>query len=117
MKSYNSSDWYWLVGNNTSRVWSSARRSYVSADDQEYVLWFDEGGFPTPIRDESELCQVLNSAIIAEIEALELKQARPLRDIALANTGGSPSPLERLQLLEDEISTQRALLLSVPLEA
>lgn len=111
---YDIASWYWIVEGDETRVWSSATRDYLDADDPVYLAWRDAGGVPTRIASWSGLCGVINAPIVAEIEALERKQARPLRDIALGLTppDGEPTPQERLQALEDEIASLRAGLLS-----
>jgi len=33
---FDARDWHWLVGDDTSRLWSSATRAYVPFDPTEY---------------------------------------------------------------------------------
>ena len=55
---YDPSNWYWEVGNDTSRVYSSARANYVSRNDPAFVEWTKNGGVPTKIKSEADLRQV-----------------------------------------------------------
>lgn len=59
MNSYNPANWYWLVGGDQSRVWSSAAAAYVPADDATYEAWLGAGNLPTRIASEAELQEVL----------------------------------------------------------
>jgi hypothetical protein len=59
MTLYNVRDHYWLVAGNSKRVWSSAVRDYVAADDDTFIQWMATGGTPTPIVSEQELWDVL----------------------------------------------------------
>lgn len=58
MRQYDVTDWYWLVGADATRVWSSARAKYVPVSDDAYVAWRDAGGIATPIPTEAELADV-----------------------------------------------------------
>lgn len=61
MTLYDPRDWYWLVGGDASRAWSSARAAYVPADDPAYQLWQAGGRRPTLIASEAELREVLRA--------------------------------------------------------
>ncbi|MBS0269921.1 MAG: hypothetical protein JSS54_13200 [Proteobacteria bacterium] len=50
MSSYNPFDWYWIVGGDENRAWSSAAGAYVEEYDEERV---------TRIANEVELYDVL----------------------------------------------------------
>ena len=56
---YNPANWYWIVGDNATQVWSSARVAYVPATDATYAAWLLAGGLPTRILSEAELQAVL----------------------------------------------------------
>jgi len=56
---YAPSAWYWVVGGDESRVWSSAARTYVPADDPGYVTFVDAGNAASSIASEPELWDVL----------------------------------------------------------
>lgn len=59
---YNPSNWYWFVGSDTTKAWSSARAVYVStASDATYKQWVKDGGFPTPIDSEDSLKAVFDA--------------------------------------------------------
>jgi hypothetical protein len=46
---YNAQAWYWTVGGDTSRVWSSAGNGFVSSADATYQDWISAGGTPTKV--------------------------------------------------------------------
>lgn len=53
---FNSRDWYWFVGGDTSKVYSSARNIYVDpATDMAYVAWQNLNGTPISLNDESDI--------------------------------------------------------------
>jgi len=56
---FNASDWYWIVGGDESRVWSSARGRYYAVGNDVYRDWLREGRLPTRIASEAELADVL----------------------------------------------------------
>lgn len=56
---FNPADWYWIVGDDESRVWSSARGRYYAISNDVYRDWLKSGGQPTSILDEGELADVL----------------------------------------------------------
>lgn len=56
---YDPIDWYWFVGGDDTRVWSSARAGYFQVSDADYQGWLDEGGAATHIASEAELSDVL----------------------------------------------------------
>lgn len=53
---YDPADHYWTVSGDETRLWSSARAAYVSADDEALTDW---RGTPTSIASEAELAEVL----------------------------------------------------------
>lgn len=55
---FNPRAWYWVVGADADRVYSSARGRYVSTEDEAYVAWC-AAGRPTHIASEPELIDVL----------------------------------------------------------
>jgi hypothetical protein len=69
MKSYNPSDWYWVVGGDETKVYSSAAGDFVRADDATYVEWLSDGTAPTRIASEAELGEVLADYQIRPIAA------------------------------------------------
>lgn len=36
---YNPNDWYWYIGTDTSKLWSSKRMTYVTPSDPDYQNW------------------------------------------------------------------------------
>lgn len=59
MKFYNAKDWYWFVGGNLSKVFSSKTGDYVLVNDPAYLSWASDGTIPTRILTETELGEVL----------------------------------------------------------
>jgi hypothetical protein len=60
MITYDPSNWYWRVGADQSRYWSSAKAAYVPAADPTFKAWQDAGGHSTPIDTEDSLKAVLD---------------------------------------------------------
>lgn len=56
---FDPANWYWFVGGDRSRLWSSAAGAYVSPDDKAYLLWLGEGPLPSTIASDDELHEVL----------------------------------------------------------
>lgn len=42
-------NWYWIVGDDESQVWSSKYAKFIDVTDAEYLSWLDAGGAPTKI--------------------------------------------------------------------
>jgi hypothetical protein len=36
---YRADDWYWIVADSTTQVYSSARAQYVATNDATYLRW------------------------------------------------------------------------------
>lgn len=69
MKPYIASNWYWAVGTDTSKVYSSAAGDYVPSNDATYQAWREDGTKPTPTGTEAELADVLASASVRPVNA------------------------------------------------
>jgi hypothetical protein len=63
---YTPQNWYWRVGGDQNRVWSSAAGGYVPLTDLAFQAWLDlhERG-PTRIGTEQQLWDVLADAGVA----------------------------------------------------
>lgn len=87
MKSYNPLDWYWIVGSDESRAWSSAARAYVTEWDAERV---------TRIANEVELYDVLSKVKCAGLAPQGPFPPSELRGVLLridaAATGDASDP-------------------------
>jgi hypothetical protein len=59
MRTYDPSNWYWIVGGNEAQVFSSAVGNYVPANDPALVAWRANGSMPTRIASEADLGEVL----------------------------------------------------------
>lgn len=54
---YNVQDYYWIVADDQTQVWSSRRAGYVPTSDPEYVAWLDASE-PAPIATMTDLEQL-----------------------------------------------------------
>lgn len=52
-------NWYWFVGGDETRVYSSAKNDYVPVDDATYKAWVESGGLATRTGQEGELGETL----------------------------------------------------------
>lgn len=59
MKPYNPADWYWIVGGDGTKVFSSASGSMVPVSNATYQAWLADGTLPTRIASKAELGDVL----------------------------------------------------------
>jgi hypothetical protein len=59
MKTYDPSNWFWIVAGNEAQVFSSATGNYVPATDPTYLAWRADDTMPTRILNETELGEVL----------------------------------------------------------
>jgi hypothetical protein len=59
MRPYHLADWYWFVGGDQTRAYSSAATDYVPADDPIFVDFLDDDNRPTSIDTEFNLGAVL----------------------------------------------------------
>lgn len=57
---YNPTNWYWYVGGDTNKVYSSQAKNYVFTSDLDYQDWLlTTGAMPTRIANDFELGKVL----------------------------------------------------------
>lgn len=66
---YSTSDWYWIVGGDGSRTYSSAAAAYVATSDSTYLAWVLAGNTATKIGSEASLWDVLTQQFPAGIAA------------------------------------------------
>lgn len=59
MKQFNPKNWYWIVGGDATKAYSSAIGDYVPAADSTFVAWKADGTLPTSIDTEANLGGVL----------------------------------------------------------
>ena len=58
----NSKDWYWFVGGDTTKVYSSARNVYVDTSDSDYQNWLQVSGtHPPSAVNESDIWYYVQS--------------------------------------------------------
>lgn len=58
MMPYEVKNHYWFVGADTTRVYSSASKSYVSVTDVLFMAWISSGNFPSNVSSEMILREV-----------------------------------------------------------
>lgn len=56
---YNPADWYWMVGGDASRLWSSKAAAYVGIGDEGFLALFATDNCFTRIANEVLLADVL----------------------------------------------------------
>lgn len=59
MKNYDPKNWYWIVGGDQTKAYSSALGDYVPATDATFTAWRADGTPPTQIDTEVNLGGVL----------------------------------------------------------
>lgn len=69
MKIYDPGNWYWFVGGDTTKVFSSKTGDYVPATDATFVAWAADGSMPTRIDTEANLGAVLAPYNIRPVNA------------------------------------------------
>lgn len=70
MMIYDPTNWYWVVGTNTTTVWSSNAKAYVPTTDPSYLSFGAAGGIATPISSEADLAEVFREQYPAGWPAL-----------------------------------------------
>lgn len=83
MTAFDPKNWYWIVGGDDTRVYSSAIGDYVPVSDGAYQAWLAQGGTPTRIATEAELGEALapyalRPAATAVLDAYKDSQAAKL---------------------------------------
>lgn len=68
---YDPRDWYWIVGDDDTRAYASARAAFVPADDAAYAAWRASGNAPTFIASLDELKDVLRAAQVAPYKTID----------------------------------------------
>ena len=67
MMPYVPGNWYWVVGADSTRVFSSAGAACVPVTDAAYLAWIAAGNGPSKIETEDALWEVLSLAYPAGI--------------------------------------------------
>lgn len=60
-KIFNALDWYWFVGDDQTRAYSSLLGDYVLSSDPIFVDWIADATLPTKIDTEANLGLVLST--------------------------------------------------------
>jgi hypothetical protein len=61
---FDPANWYWIVAQDTTRVYSSAAAGYVPTRDPTYMAWQASGNLPSRIVSEQELWDYLNGRVM-----------------------------------------------------
>lgn len=69
MKTYDPKDWYWHVGGDETKAYSSATGDFVQASDANFLEWKADGTAPTNIDTESNLGEVLAQHLLRPVNA------------------------------------------------
>lgn len=59
MKTFDPTNWYWYVGGDQTKAFSSASGNYVASNDATFQAWLSDGTLPTNIDTEANLGAVL----------------------------------------------------------
>mgnify|MGYP003404462322 FL=1 len=83
MKAFDPTNWYWIVGGDETKVFSSASGNYVQPSATAYVEWQADGTTPTRIASDAELGEVLapyslRPVAAAVLDSYQDNQARKL---------------------------------------
>lgn len=62
-------DWYWIVGESTTQVYSSKTGDFVPVANAQYQAWLAQGKLPTKIDTEANLGEVLAAYALRPIAA------------------------------------------------
>lgn len=66
---YNPSNWYWYVGGDQTKAYSSATGDYVLATDPTFQAWLAAGNLPTKVDAEAGLGVVLANSLVRPVNA------------------------------------------------
>lgn len=58
---FNKADWYWVVGEDETQVWSSATMSYIPQNTPAYVSWLSTGNFPIRIATKENMDTIISN--------------------------------------------------------
>lgn len=96
---YDKTNWYWIVGGDESRVFSSARLEYVPLDDTAYIAWQACGDVfvPTCIASEDELFDVIAPRTVSRAKGNQVLLKRGLMNQVTAIMTDPATPPEYRQ--------------------
>lgn len=66
---YDPNNWYWYVGDDKTKAYSSKKGDYVSTSDADFLSWISSGNIPTSIDTEDSLSEVLANASVRPLNA------------------------------------------------
>ena len=69
MKDYDPRNWYWFVGSDQSRAYSSAAGEFVPAGDAALGAWRADGTIPSSIASLDELAELLGGLSLRPLNA------------------------------------------------
>lgn len=76
MKAFNPKNWYWVVNNSATQVFSSASGDYVPVGNVPFQLWLTKGNRASHIANEAELGDVLAQYDISPVNAGVLDEVK-----------------------------------------
>lgn len=81
---YDPGNHYWIVGDDETRTYASARGAFVPSNDAACAAWRAEGGAPTRIASLDELKDVLRAAGVPPYHKVSTYRIlRRLEDVGL----------------------------------
>jgi hypothetical protein len=86
-KAYLPENWYWIVADSTTQVYSSLSGNYVSVDDPTYLDWIANDNVPTPIISAAELGEVLADYEVTTPVPAAILDGMKSRQVALLTRG------------------------------
>ena len=72
MKTFDATYWYWIVGGDETKLFSSASGNYVQPSNATFQAWLTDGTVPTRIASEAELGEVLAPYSVRPVTAAVL---------------------------------------------
>lgn len=103
-KAYDPKDWYWVVGGDMTKAYSSKVGDYVPGNNPAFVAWRADGSRPTPIDTEEHLGQVLAQHLMRPTSAVPV-----ILDAYKEALGQTMTPIDVLPqvifMMENQIRT------------
>lgn len=111
-------DWYWTVGGDVSRVYSSDQRKYVSLSDPAYQTWLGANQYPSDVATEDDMWTILRDRfqgglpLVYVPSVVTMRQARlallqaGLLSVVEPTINSLPSPIKEMAQIEWEYSSE-----------
>jgi hypothetical protein len=109
-------DWYWFVGGDMARVWSSKRMQYVSSGDDQYRAWLAAapGNLATQIPSAADLSAVMQGQIISGYFTSGLVVTSASTPPINATYGLDPVTLDQIGTVARDVSSGLGFPLGAP---